>query len=284
LELQSGGFWGLFEGRRYHIPAQQLIVYPQLISLSHIGLHSMAPFGDLRSAHRLVEDPSRIFGVRPYVGGDSLRKIDWKTTAATNSLQVKRFQSSIALDSHIFLNLRQDDYRGRGVFTATELGITIAASLAFHFTNRRQTVGLSVLGLEPISERADFHDVNTGKGLGHLMQLLELLARIQRVKTSRFFEIGLPQHGAGLPWGTLVFVITASASEILFKALVGFRRQGMRPVLILTQPGGTYPVMQAKAREIGVECFRVEKARDLDIWRGGSPATAYSRSTWGIDR
>jgi uncharacterized protein (DUF58 family) len=267
LEILSGGFWGIFEGTKHHISSQRLVVYPRIVPITHLSVPSQTPIGSLQSPNRLIEDPSRLFGVRPYISGDSLRKIDWKTTASTNSLQVKRFQSSISLDAHLFLNLNQQDYEGRGIFSATELGITIAASLAVHLSQQRQSVGLTVLAEDPLVEKEDFFNIPMGKGNAHLMQLLELLARVQRSRTSIPFDRSLPGVSSGLPWGTIAFVITPIAGGELFEGLLALRRRGIQPVLILTQTGAGFRITEGKAREIGVPCFRIEKDRDLDVWR-----------------
>jgi uncharacterized protein (DUF58 family) len=267
LEFQSGTFWGLFEGVKYHLPPQRMIVYPRIIRLSHLNLPSLKPTGSLQSLQRLIEDPNRTFGVRPYILGDSLRKIDWKTSAATNQLYVKRFQSSIALDAHLFLNLSQQDYDGRGLFIATEMGITIAASLAAHLIQKRQTVGLTVLAADAIAERDDFISIPPGKGNAHLMQLLELLARVSRSRSDKCFDYLLPLKTTHLTWGTIAFVITSKTSESLFEVFIGLRKRGIQPVLILTQAGGSFQSAKAKAKEMGIPCFRMEQDRDLDIWR-----------------
>jgi uncharacterized protein (DUF58 family) len=268
LELQSGDFWGLFEGGKVQLPAQSFIVYPRIVQLTDLNLPSHMPEGVLLSPQRLMEDPSRAFGVRPYIAGDSLRKVDWKTTAVSNRLQVKRFQSSVAYDAHIFLNLNEMDYSIRSVFSATEMGITIAASLAFYLSGRRQAVGLTVFGQDPLAEKADFHAIPLGKGNAHLMQILELLARVRKFSIAESFIEGLPRAGVGLPWGTLAFVVSPSLEDGLFRVLVGMRRSGRQPVLVVTESSQiSYLETEAKAKEIGVPCFRIEREQDFDVWR-----------------
>ena len=267
LEFQSGGFWGLFEGTKIRVSPQCLIVYPRIVPLTHLRLPSQRPVGGLQSHQRLLDDPNRAFGVRPYITGDSLRKIDWKTTAATNRLHVRRFQSSIALDGFIFLNLNVNEYKGRGIFSATEMGVTIAASLAAHLSQHRQSVGLSVLAEDPFAEKTDFFSIPMGKGTAHLMQLLELLARAKRSPSPMPFDESLTLFSAGLPWGTIVFIITSIPGEPMYEVLLGLRKRGLQPVLILTQAGGKFKLTHAKTKEIGVPCFRIERDRDLDIWR-----------------
>jgi len=266
LDFQTGDFWGLFEGYT-RIASERLVVYPHIIPLGHLNLPSQAPFGDLHSPQRLIEDPTRSFGARPYQAGDSLRKVDWKTTAATGNLQVKRFQSSIALDAYLFLNLNQDDYPMRGLYSATEMGITVAASLAAYLSHRRQAVGMTVLGLDPLAETVGAHLIPIRKGHGHLVQLLELLARIQKAPTPMTFAQTVQQRSARLPWGTTTFIISASAEANVFDLLPNLRRRGLQPVLVLTFPEKRFEVTQAQAKALGIPCFLIETEKDLDIWR-----------------
>jgi uncharacterized protein (DUF58 family) len=74
-----------------------VIVYPKIVALTDLGLPSQSPFGTLPSRERLFEDPTRIRGVRDYQPGDSLRRMDWKTSARVGSLQVRRYEPAIAL-------------------------------------------------------------------------------------------------------------------------------------------------------------------------------------------
>ncbi len=108
--------------------------------------------GTLRHHQPIFEDPSRIFGKRPYVSGDSLRRVDWKATASTGQLQVKLFEPSIALETEIFLDLNTEAYEFHSRASATELAIVVTASLANWVVRARQSVGLVTNGLDPLAQ------------------------------------------------------------------------------------------------------------------------------------
>ena len=55
-------------------------------SLTSLSLPSHSPLGTLRHTQPIFEDPSRVTGKRDYISGDSLRRVDWKATAATGRL------------------------------------------------------------------------------------------------------------------------------------------------------------------------------------------------------
>ena len=64
----------------------------QVVPVADLGLPSRSPFGHLKTQQRLYQDPSRTIGVRDYVPGDSVRTINWKTSAATGSLKVRKLE------------------------------------------------------------------------------------------------------------------------------------------------------------------------------------------------
>ena len=92
LNLSSGDPFGLDQTSIRWIPFQTTIVYPKVVPVADLGLPSRSPFGHLKTQQRLYQDPSRTIGVRDYVPGDSVRTINWKTSAATGSLKVRKLE------------------------------------------------------------------------------------------------------------------------------------------------------------------------------------------------
>ena len=170
-------------------------------------LPSRSPLGTLRHTQPIFEDPSRVRGKRDYMAGDSLRRVDWKATASTGRLQVKQFEPSIALETAIFLNLNADEYAPRTRLDATELAIVIAASLANWIVGKRQSVGLSVNGVDPIGTEDKAQALPPRKGRAHLTRILDVLARVRSAPPTPFAQL-FQYEAARLPWGTTVILIT----------------------------------------------------------------------------
>ena len=253
-----------------------VVVYPKIIPLRDLGLPSQSPFGIVPSRERIFEDPTRIQGVRDYQPGDSLRQMDWKTSARVGSLQVRRFEPAISLETAILLNLNGDDYAQRYRNQATELGIVVAASVAAHLTEKRQAVGLFTNGADPFGLSSS-EDEASGlapahpprKGREHLMNILDLLARIETSSADEalpFLEL-LNRKSLGLPWGSTVVVVTAQDADGLVNSLLSLRRRGLAVVLVLTCPDRNYALMVERAGQIGVQTHRVWSEKDLDVWR-----------------
>jgi uncharacterized protein (DUF58 family) len=247
-----------------------VIVYPKIVALRDLGFPSQSPFGVLPSRERIFEDPTRIRGVRDYEPGDSLRRMDWKTSARVGRLQVRRYEPAIALETAIFLNLDGADYAQPYRSQATELGIVVAASIGVHLVEKRQAVSLFTNGRDPLAEAsAEVPFLPLRKGRVHLMNFLDLLARIEvrpEDGTVPFLDL-LSRKSLGLPWGSTAVVITAREVKGLLNTVLALRRRGLVVVLALTCPHRGFEATARRADEIGVQALRIWDEEDMDAWR-----------------
>lgn len=279
-----------YEGRQ--VADDFVIVYPKIVHLHDLGFPSQSPFGTLSSHERVFEDPTRIQGVRDYQPGDSLRRMDWKTSARVGSLQVRRFEPAISLETAIFLNLDGAEYARRDRLPATEMGIVVAASVAVHVVERRQTVGLVTNGCDPLQDPAFSaeHDPTSPeggdaapvvdcaqltpalplrKGREHLMRLLDLLARIELASEGEavpFLEL-LRRKSLELPWGSTIVVVTGREVQGLMGTLLALRRRGLVVILVLTCPDRDLKLTRRRAEQIGVQAVPIWSEQDLEVWR-----------------
>jgi len=176
----------------------------------------------------------------------------------------------------ICLSLAQADYGHRQRYTATELAIVVAASLANHIVVQEGLpVGLITEARDPLAETATSSVESASmvrragstladrsstvvrfslpprSGRGHLMNVLEVLARVQvpmqadmsagtsaLASSTPFVEL-LRQAGMGLSWGATLCIITGRESPELFDAILSLRRAGFAVTLILVQPALT---------------------------------------------
>ena len=154
LSMSTGDILGLGESLRAENQAEYVVVYPKIIPFTSVKIPSYSPHGTLRHSLPLFEDPTRVFGKREYISGDSLRRIDWKSSASTGRLQVRLFEPSIALETFVVLNLNAEDYYYRTRADSMELAIVIAASISNWIIGKKQIVGMLVNGRDPISTRS----------------------------------------------------------------------------------------------------------------------------------
>lgn len=265
LSISTGDLLGLSDSLLVQIPAEALVIYPKIIPFPFMDIPSRSPQGTLSHRLPLFEDPTRVFGKRGYTSGDSLRRIDWKSSASSGRLQVKLFEPSIALETYIMLNLYGEDYYYRSRLDSTELAIVIAASLANWIVEKKQMVGLRVNGRDPLATDGKPQPIPPQKGKRHLMRLLESLARVETIDSSAFVPI-IQQQRYHLAWGTTLIVITGGANDELLHELGEARRAGQNPLLILAGRDASDDAMQRQASAFGVPLVSIATERDLILW------------------
>jgi uncharacterized protein (DUF58 family) len=205
-------------------------------------------------------------GKRDYISGDSLRRVDWKSTAVTGRMQVKIFEPSIALETVIFLNLNNGDYHYKSKIAATELAIVIAASMANWVIERQQSVGLCINGKNHLDQNGESPFIPPRQGRGHLIRLLELLARIQ-VEDRPHFEECIRGNRIHLPWGTTLTIITGNADQRLLDELYQARKSGLNANLILSGAVPNAHEIFHKAEFFGIPVLNIATESDMDVWR-----------------
>jgi uncharacterized protein (DUF58 family) len=267
LTMQIGDLLGIVRPSQAQATPDHVIVYPQVVPLQQLGLPTRSPQVALPARSPLFEDPARVMGVRDYQRGDSPRRIHWTATASAGRLLVKQYQPSIARETLICLDLDQEDYERRQRYTATELAIVVAASIANHVVVREGLpVGLTTEARDPLLDKQARFFLPPRSERAHLMSLLEVLARVQITSATPFVDL-LRRESVNLSWGATLAVITGRESEALFDTLVYLRRAGFAVALILVQPARPSARLQKRGDLLGVPIYRIWKEQDLETWR-----------------
>ena len=237
LTARTGDPLGLLKPSQREIHESAVTVYPQIFDLEDFGLPSRSPFGNIKHKNPIFEDPSRILGKRDFIPGDPIKRIDWKSSAATNKLQVKFYESSIALDVAVLLDLDNRSYAIKTFYDATELAITAGASIAAWCKAHQQPFGLITNGIDPELNYEIPPPLLPKKSTGQFITILEYLARIQPGE-----QIALDQllHNTffNLSWGTTIILISGGLNETNIEQLFQAKKIGINPVIILT---GQFP-------------------------------------------
>lgn len=231
--LRSGDIFG-FTVRGTDVErVDHLLVYPRIVPLSALGLPALHPIGDERVQRHLLEDPTRVVGVREYAPTDPLRRIHWKATAKVQALRAKQLDSTTSHRFAIFLNLdtlgRYAEYRGF-VRSLLELNILAAASIASWAVEAGHLVGLYANGYLP--EGLRWARVLPASGSTHLAAILEMLAKIFPTPVMPIGDL-MQLEARNLPWGTTAVVITAVTDAPLIAGVARLLDAGHGAVAIL---------------------------------------------------
>ncbi|MFH1086929.1 MAG: DUF58 domain-containing protein [Chloroflexota bacterium] len=266
LLLSAGDLFGLREVEQRYANQDAITVYPRIVPLRELGLPAQSPFGDVPSKQRIFEDPTRLMGVREYQAGDSQRHIHWTASAATGTLQVKRFEPAISIEALILLNLNRPEYTVARAGPASELAIVTAASVANHLAGKRQAIGLCCSGADPLQNEEQPIILPPRKGHDQLMRILDALARVELGDKTPYQDL-VRRARLHLTWGGMAILITAHAGDDLFDAMVLLKRGGFHVVLVVVDPQTPFLRVQQRVRAIGVQAHQVWQERDLDVWR-----------------
>lgn len=239
--LASGDLFGFGVAYQEVGEADTILVYPKLAPLTALGMPALRPFGDLTTARRLVEDPMRLMGARPYSPGDSYRHIHWKATAHRRELQTKVFDPSAARPMAIFVNVNTALYLIEGLdHELREYAISAAASIARWSWESGQPTGIFANAvMQPGGMRVR---VPPRLHPNQLAEILEALARITGY--GRWpMESLVAEESRHLPYGTAVVVVSAVVTDELKQVLLDLHERGGAATLVSLgeEPEGKLP-------------------------------------------
>lgn len=254
LQLRTGDVIGLFERRMAGEATVPIVVYPQILPLPALGLPAGLPISTRPDPGGMFSDPARPLGPRPYQPGDGMRQIDWKSSARTGNLQVRRHEPSIARSTLLALAFSRSEYPGRYLYDELERAVVATASLAADLSRRGQPVGLCTSGHDGITA-APATLIAPNDGQPHLMGLLNLLGRLEAPAEGDVLAL-LTRAAASLGWGSTVIVISAHAPPEMIARLLPMRRRGLRVALVLVE-GSAADL--ALAQRHGIVGYRVDR-------------------------
>jgi uncharacterized protein (DUF58 family) len=266
LLASSGDPLGLIKPAQNEFPKSQLTIYPQIVDLESLGLPSRSPFGTLKHHNPIFEDPSRLLGKRDFQYGDSIRRIDWKSSAASGQLQVKLYEASIALEVAILLDLHRDSYDIKTFFDATELAVIAAASIAAWGKIHQQTIGLVTNGVDPQQGDEIPHPLLPKKGTGHFINILEILARIQPGQ-KRPIETLVQDSLGHLSWGATMVLVSGGLQEGTLTQLYQARKRGVNPVIIFTGHSHNFTAFRKLADHYHISLYKAAYPHNLKTMR-----------------
>jgi len=122
-----------------------VVVAPGIESLARasLGPRRTRPwFGHVPSRH--IGAGSEFWGVREYVSGDDVRRINWKASARFDTLYSNEYQGERSGDVVILLDARAESAVGTPTGNAVEIGVRAALGVAEHVLESKNRVGLIV--------------------------------------------------------------------------------------------------------------------------------------------
>lgn len=269
-QMRSGDLFGFTDRQETFDNKQYLIVYPLIAPLSTFSLPARYPFGDRRAPRRLLEDPSRVIGVRDYSYGDDLRRVHWKATARTMQLQSKIYEATTTYTLVMFLNVATQLDAHFGVHPELqELAICATASVTDWALNEGYSVGLyanSMMYMPELGMKLPEKQDQNGQGqeaslesaladmrkrrrihvppasnVEQRKRIMETLARIQGYFGTSI-ETLIQTERSRLPAGATVVIITSTINDPLLDELARMKQAGHAVTILMVgdQPMATH--------------------------------------------
>jgi uncharacterized protein (DUF58 family) len=205
-ELRLGDPFNFFGVQQIYTQRQEILIYPPLAPLPLHLLPNAAAMGTHRPLHQpLPAETIDVISVRPYVPGDPMRHLHWRTTARRQAPYTKVFEPEASSTVWLMPDFDPAAHSGEGSDTTEELMVLLTASLAAQLLKMHLSVGLltCVDSLRVVAPRA---------GSMHLWSLLRALAPLHPVAAGATLTQTLTQARPLISIGDLVVVITPAVT------------------------------------------------------------------------
>jgi uncharacterized protein (DUF58 family) len=226
VAMTCGDLFGFQDmSKEFHLSAQ-LLVYPKLIFMEDIPLPSHSWLGDVTVRRWIVDDPFMLSGVREYVYGDPLNRINWKATARTGELKVHNcdFTANPRLVIYLNVDISEDMWDVVTEPERIERGISYAASIAQYTISRGIEVGFGCNGYL-IDQKDEPVRLPTRCSSEHLTVIFETLAKLVIARSVTFYTF-LEQDLAKGVTGKDFLIITSYVSERMERQVSKLREYG----------------------------------------------------------
>ncbi len=221
--------FGFFSFHRNLGESKSIVVYPATLDLPFFQSRSPDSPGYDTSRWLTSEIGPNAARVREYVGGDTLNRIHWRSTAHTGKLMVKEFDAdSLNYSSKniwIVLDMHQNSQVGEGDNSTEEYSVTIAASLIKKYINNDKQVGLVSTGDQPYL----FLPQTGERHFWDIMEVLAILKAAGEVPVEKLILDKINNFGSE----TVLIVITPASGERILGPLRQVKNRGA-PVIVIS--------------------------------------------------
>lgn len=207
----------------------------------------------------IMDDPTRLRGIRQWEPGDPMRSVHWSATARTGTLHSKVYEPSSIIGATLIMDLHQRTTPQRHEPVRSDLAITAAASIATALHESNEPVGIAtnardaadrirqegwqgdhrVRGLAQAaasmlneSERLRPIILAPARGPNHLREIMRTLARLEITDGLTFSEL-LVECESQLSAETTLLVILQQAEPETIAALISLQRRGRAVAVII---------------------------------------------------
>lgn len=257
--LETGDLMGL--SRRYRLGAapQYILVLPRVVALTGYDIASARPIGEIQIRDALIQDPTRMMGIRQWQLGDPMRSVHWPATARTGTLHTKIYEPTTIAGATLILDLHRDTNPPHHEPIRSDYAITLAASIAAALYDQNQPFALLTNGRDAVDRireegfATDFRTRDAARSTGamkeendrlrpvivpsdrgpvHYQELLRQLARLELSDGLSIAETIIGSQSR-LSRDTTLILILPQSDATTAAMLIGMRRRGWAVTVII---------------------------------------------------
>lgn len=161
-----------------------ITVYPRMADVPELTSSARRLMGDFIIRRSIHDDPFVFRGVREYMPGDPVKRVNWKVSARADSLCINNYEHTSSLRAEIWLDVNPHTVSANSELC--EECIRIAATLASSFIGDGIPTGLKSNGRDCISD--DELLLQPGCSFDHCDSCFSALARLDLGKPVRQFK------------------------------------------------------------------------------------------------
>lgn len=231
-----------------------LVVLPKAIALEKEFTASAYTSGDILVQRSLLSDPLYRAGVREYQNGDPMNRINWKKTAAEQTLMVNIEEFTKQYAFNILINMQSRDMEKGipgppSIRSAVELCITVAASILDSVATERIPVrlicntppeqfgeGNSMAASEEDTDGQKVFISPAYQGRGDIITALRMLAQMElmiSLPIEKLLDHMVQNPYAYTSGGNIIFV-SSFLNERMIQFCYAMRRQGITVIFYIT--------------------------------------------------
>ncbi|MGD9496339.1 MAG: DUF58 domain-containing protein, partial [Armatimonadota bacterium] len=262
--LEHADLIGLFRFRREVGHVDELVVHPTPERLPGVWRRVASLRAPQRPRRRFRGDGTEFYGTRPFVPGDDLRRVDWKSTARRGHLIVREYERPEATDAVIVLDLERAVHHGEGDDSTLERGVKLAASLAAEMLEHGSSVGMVAAG-------ASDYSLPPSADPRQRVRIFDALARVQADGRVALGEV-IATHQQYLRPGVMVLVISPRLGPDAIETAVGLVERGHAVGWMVVEAPGPVTLRREEANpdqlaarlgDRGVVAWTVQAGREL---------------------
>lgn len=257
--LETGDMMGLY--RRYRVGTDPfyVTVLPDVLPLTSYEIGSRRPIGEIQMRENVMDDPTRLRGIRQWQPGDPMRSVHWAATARTGQLHSKIYEPSSIAGATLILDLHKSTTPRKHEPARSDLAVTAAASIASALHQSNEPVGLATNGrdaadrirtegwvgdhrvrgeateaaqMQSDSDRLRPVLLPAQRGPLHLKEMTRTLARLETTDGLTLAEL-LVECEPQLSGETTLLVIVQQITPEAIAALIGLSRRGRAVAVII---------------------------------------------------